>query len=68
MKGLLTERNIVVVLFFMVLITFSFAQKETKKMEQLYNGGHSAVKVSPDSKIEAKANLQVVTRTSSFAE
>jgi len=38
MKGILTERNIVVVLFVLVMITFSLAQKETKKMEQLYYG------------------------------
>jgi hypothetical protein len=44
MKGLLTERNIVVVLFILVLITFSLAQSETKKMEQLYNGGQTAIK------------------------
>ena len=44
MKGLLTERNIVVLLFVMVLITFSFAQKETRKMEQMYNGGRFSIK------------------------
>lgn len=38
MKGIFTERNFVVVLFVMVLITFSMAQNDTKRMEQLYNG------------------------------
>ncbi len=67
MKGLFTERNIVVVLFIMVLITFSFAQNETKKMEQLYNGSHSSLKTLPSPKPEAKADLRIVT-TSSSAE
>jgi hypothetical protein len=56
MKGFLTERNIVVVLFIMVLITFSFAQNETTKMEQLYNGGHFSIKKITPSKFEAKTN------------
>ncbi|MER3497325.1 MAG: hypothetical protein C4308_01155 [Chitinophagaceae bacterium] len=38
MKGILTERNIIVVLFVLVMITFSLAQKETQKMEKLYYG------------------------------
>ena len=65
MKGLLTERNIVVVLFVMVLITFSFAQNETKKMEQLYNGGHSSIKAFPNAKLEAKLNVPQIIQPSS---
>ena len=44
MKQILTERNLVIVLFVMVLITFSLAQEDTKKMERLYSGvtSHSA--------------------------
>ena len=34
MKATLSERNIVVALFIMVLITFSLAQEDTKKMEK----------------------------------
>ena len=55
MKGIFTERNFVVVLFILVLITFSFAQNETKKIEHLYNGGQSSIKKFPSSKPEAKA-------------
>lgn len=36
MKLILSEKNIVVVLFVMVLITFSLAQEDSKKMEQGY--------------------------------
>lgn len=39
MKATLSERNIVVVLFVMVLITFSFAQEDSKKkMTKMYSG------------------------------
>jgi hypothetical protein len=38
MRSLLSERNIVVILFVMVLITFSLAQEDSKKMEQKYSG------------------------------
>ena len=58
MKGVLTERNIVVVLFVMVIITFSFAQNETKRMEQLYNGGHLSVKKFTPRQFEVKANFR----------
>jgi len=55
MRGIFKERNIVVILFIMVLITFSMAQNETKKIEQLYNGGRSSLKNFPALKPEAKA-------------
>ena len=38
MKKILSERNLVVVLFVMVLITFSLAQEDSKKMERMYSG------------------------------
>jgi hypothetical protein len=40
MKTILSEKNIVVVLFVMVLITFSLAQEDSKKMERIYTGVH----------------------------
>jgi len=42
MKRILSERNIVVVLFVLVLITFAFAQEDTKKMERAYAGINSS--------------------------
>jgi hypothetical protein len=57
MRGLLTEKNIVVVLFVLVFIVFSMAEKETKKIEQLYNGGHTAIKDFPVVLPEAKAKV-----------
>jgi hypothetical protein len=41
MKAILTERNLVAVLFVMVLITFSLAQEDTKKMEKIYTGANA---------------------------
>jgi hypothetical protein len=38
MKRILSERNVVVVLFVLVFITFSLAHEDTKKREHLYQG------------------------------
>ncbi len=41
MRKFLSEKNIVIVLFVLVLITFSLAQEDSKKMERLYTGANS---------------------------
>jgi hypothetical protein len=64
MRGLLTEKNIVIVLFVMVFTIFSLAEKETKKIEQLYNGGHTSIKNFPRVVPEAKAKTPTVLRPS----
>ena len=38
MKSILSEINIVVVLFVMVLVTFSLAQEDSRKIEKMYSG------------------------------
>lgn len=38
MKAILSERNIVIALFVTVLITFSLAQEDTRKMGKPYTG------------------------------
>lgn len=38
MRSFLSERNIVVILFVLVLVTFALAQEDSKKMEQMYSG------------------------------
>jgi hypothetical protein len=38
MRRILSERNIVVILFVLVLITFSLAQEDSRKMEKMYTG------------------------------
>ncbi len=39
MRKFLSEKNIAVLLFVMVLVTFALAQEDSKKMERLQNGG-----------------------------
>lgn len=38
MKKTFSEQNLVIILFVMVLTTFSFAQQDSKKLEKLYMG------------------------------
>ena len=66
MKGSLTERNLVVILFVMVLITFSFAQKETKKMEEFYNGTRSSIGTAFSTK-QQTATIQPVVSAASVS-
>lgn len=42
MKTILSERNIAVALFFMVLVAFSLAQEDTRKMEKINTGTAAA--------------------------
>ena len=58
MKSILSERNIVVVLFVMVLITFSLAQEDTKKIEKLYLGTSSASATTTPSRLVKNEILQ----------
>lgn len=48
MKRILSERNLVVVLFVMVLVIFSLAQEDTKKIEKMYQDANSPVTSSLD--------------------
>lgn len=43
MKKILSERNLVVVLFILVCITFVFAHEDSKKMEKAYEGVNAPV-------------------------
>ncbi|MBS1574904.1 MAG: hypothetical protein JST09_06330 [Bacteroidetes bacterium] len=38
LKKAFNERNLVIILFVMVLVTFSLAQKESKKLDKIYYG------------------------------
>lgn len=58
MKSILSERNIVVVLFVMVLITFSLAQEDSKKIEKLYLGTSSASVTTTPSRLVKNEILQ----------
>lgn len=50
------ERNIAVLLFILVLVIFSFAQRDTKKIEPLYNQQSTA-----HNELPAKNPQQTVT-------
>ena len=43
MKQARLEKNMVVVLFIAVLIAFSFAEQESKKIRKLYTGAHQKI-------------------------
>ena len=45
MKRSILERIIVVLMFVMVLVTFSFADRDTKKIEKLYSHVQTGAKV-----------------------
>jgi len=68
MRGLLTEKNIVIVLFVMVFVIFSLAEKETKKIEQLYNGGRITLKNFPVVMPEAKTKVPTAPKAADIAK
>jgi len=37
MKRALLERNLVIILFVLVLVVFSFAERDSKKLEKIYS-------------------------------
>jgi hypothetical protein len=47
-RQILSERNLVVVLFVMVLVIFSLAQEDTRKIEKMYPVSNSSVVSSVD--------------------
>ena len=58
MRSILSERNLVGVLFVMVLVTFSLAHEDTKKMEQIFQGVQSST-VTVLNEMEGKRIQQV---------
>lgn len=48
MKKIFIERNIVVFLFVVVLVIFSFADRDTQKLESGYTTGWLLEKATPD--------------------
>jgi hypothetical protein len=48
MRAILSERNLVVVLFVLVFISFALAHEDSKKMEKAYTGfnQHSAPRLA----------------------
>ena len=46
-RSILSERNLVIILFVMVVVIFSFAQADTNKIEKMYFNAGVPVSVSP---------------------
>lgn len=59
MKTILSERNIVIALFIMVLVTFSLAQEDTRKMEKGFASANAFQ--SPDLLLAQKAAVPAAT-------
>jgi len=63
MKRTLPERKIVVVLFILVLVVFSFAERDSRKLDQLYSA--EASKPEPVKELRL-AGTGAVTQQSAF--
>lgn len=55
MKKAVFERNVVVVLFLMVLVIFSFAQKDSKKIAPLYTNTASTYELPKQTNLTSSA-------------
>lgn len=62
MKAILSERNLVIILFVLVFITFSLAQEDSKKMDQFYGGGISEATKSAVTVFNLPPNKQEVKK------
>ena len=49
MRAFLSEKNLVVVLFILVLVAFSFAHEDSKKMEHIFAGAKQSLNFSTPS-------------------
>ena len=56
MNRIISERHIVVVLFVLVFITFSFAHEDSKQLEQFYSG----LKPLPGAELTASQSFNTV--------
>lgn len=63
MRRFITERNLVIVLFVMVIITFSFAERDTKKIEHLYVGEKTPA-ASAQNKLDEQKMKTLASQTS----
>ena len=61
MKRAILERNLVVILFIMVLIAFSFADRDSKKLDSLYKVA-SNLKKKTDVAISSSVTSQKIEK------
>jgi hypothetical protein len=53
MKNNLVEKGFVIVMFVLVLVVFSFAQRDTEKLIEFYSAGTSAEVTAKENKLTA---------------
>jgi hypothetical protein len=53
MKRVILERNIAVILFILVLVAFSFADRDSKKLDQLYKRTESFKPIKKETNLAA---------------
>ncbi len=58
MRSILSERNIVAVLFVMVFVTFSLAHEDTKKYEQIYHGTNTTATLTETQPLQKESKKQ----------
>jgi len=63
MKRALVERNLVVFLFVIVLVVFSFAERDTQKLIQFYNSRNTTEIKAPASTLIASENEKTLITT-----
>jgi hypothetical protein len=63
MKHLVSEKHLVVVLFVLVIITFSFADRDSRKIDQLYSNTNQHISLFDKVKASYIAQIKL-THTS----
>jgi hypothetical protein len=61
MRRILSERNLVVILFVLALVVFSFAHQETKRVEMMYMGNGSSFSSIPSPTQPADTKKEAIT-------
>ena len=55
MKGKFIEKGTVIVLFVLVQIVFSFAERDSKKLVEIYNTQNPSAKIKTDTDLKASS-------------
>lgn len=66
MRKIFSERNIVVFLFLVALVVFSFAQEDAKRVEKMYFNGSASSSIIPTP--QKTADIPNAVNAKSFSE
>jgi hypothetical protein len=58
MKKAILERNLVVILFVLVLVVFSLAERDSKKLQRIYNSSVHSIKPLKVQEIASTSDLK----------